>query len=195
MEPTNSVRGIYGHPDRMRLHILIGNLILQASKHRDTILNLSTFKGDHESSFDWAKCLKWKTGIFPTVMLEKVKPHTDEHGQPVITMSDGDLPLILLHQSTVDRMPQSHSLVAQCAISPEVEIHQLAVRLKYGWEYVGPQTRLAVTPLTERAHLTLSTALGGLQIRGVIWCVGILRSCFSSNLYSLYPTGSYPLRW
>ena len=42
-------------------------------------------------------------------------------------------------------------------------MEQMTNIIDYGWEYTGPQSRLGITPLTERAHLTLANALSSMQ--------------------------------
>ncbi|KAK6166840.1 hypothetical protein SNE40_023452 [Patella caerulea] len=154
-----------------RLHCLLYSLINQTVHNRDVMTGLLENSHLSETCFDWVKIMKYKMDIRNVLRAKTVEDANIASTNQRLSnkgslRSIEDQPKISRARTTVSTDYQ---------FSP-CYIQQIGNILVYDYEYIGPSFSLTVTPLTERAYLSLSQSLKNFQCGTLIGPAGTGKS-------------------
>ncbi|KAH9487912.1 hypothetical protein Btru_067436 [Bulinus truncatus] len=156
---TQSFSG-FSENEHQRLSLIICSLLTQTIYCRDIMGNLIETNQVTDSAFDWLKILKLRMDIrnvlrAKTVITEKQQEDllknrtTRRNPLSKRKLPAQDAPKLTRTQTTVTNDYQFSMCYAQ----------QLNQVLSYDYEYLGPYNQLVITPLTERAFLSMGQAV------------------------------------
>lgn len=198
-----AARLAYASQARLRLTLLLHNLIVQANHLRDITCSLLVLPNPCLQCFEWAKVLKLHLTIRPITRVKAslvpstagddrtrllLRHHIGGAGhdggveivpQPGTASVTGLLPPTPppLPRPSVSRRPNRFGssitgekgqiekpteVTAQVLTTHQIgnlSLHQLDFSYDYGYEYLGPQQSIVLTPLVERAQMSLAMAL------------------------------------
>ncbi|XP_048242736.1 dynein heavy chain domain-containing protein 1-like [Haliotis rufescens] len=143
---------------RERLQCLLTSLIKQTLHHRDITDGLLQCEIPSETSFDWLKSLRYRMDIrnvlrAKTVVTEMQNSVSGRASKPVNRRS-----LVSVTAEEPPKMTRTRTTVSTDYQFSPCYIQQLGHNFYYDYEYLGPQHSLVLTPLTERAFLSLTQA-------------------------------------
>ncbi|ESP00380.1 hypothetical protein LOTGIDRAFT_173233 [Lottia gigantea] len=154
---------------RERLQALLYCLINQTISYRDVTNNLIENSSVSTSSFDWIKLMHHKMDI-RNVLRAKT------------TEADGSQSQRLVHKASLRSVEEIPKLArARTTVSSDFQfspcyIQNLGNVFLYDYEYLGPSNCLTLTPLTERAFLSLCQSLKNFQCGTLIGPAGTGKS-------------------
>ncbi|XP_070566099.1 dynein heavy chain domain-containing protein 1-like isoform X2 [Ptychodera flava] len=157
---------------RARLQVLLGSLINQSLHQRDIVNSLLSVETPNDKCFDWLKVLRYHMDMKSILC---AKPQAVSQDSSELTDDYTDDGVESEGTGLASRM-RMVTMVATGHILDECEIQQMAGSFLYEYEYNGPTSRLVMTPLTDRCHLTLTLALKGRDCGAVMGPTGTGKS-------------------
>ncbi|XP_052798483.1 dynein heavy chain domain-containing protein 1-like isoform X5 [Mya arenaria] len=150
-----------------RLQCLITVLVSQNIQHRDNLTAVMSEPEVNDKSFTWLRILRYNMDI-RNVLRAKQEPidPAPPPGQPDFAASRRAKQAVRRksRKESFDSSPMQSLSRTKTSVSTDFQfsrctVHQLGNIFHYDYEYLGPSERLVMTPLTERAFLSLTQAV------------------------------------
>ncbi|KAJ8313858.1 hypothetical protein KUTeg_008419 [Tegillarca granosa] len=167
LKENRNFNGTLSQDTKSRLNALLCNLMNQTTHHRDIVEKMISSGVCNESSFEWLRVLRYHMDIQTVLRAKTEQLDTSlQHPQPPPRKA-GSRPKRPLHakfkvEATIEEPPKLFR--TKTTVSNDYQfslcyLQQLGTVFNYDYEYHGPVKRLVLTPLTERAFLSLTQAV------------------------------------
>ncbi|XP_041366047.1 dynein-1-beta heavy chain, flagellar inner arm I1 complex-like isoform X2 [Gigantopelta aegis] len=167
-----------------RLSCLLTCLITQSVHHRDILDALLQYGIPSEMSFDWLKALRHRMDILNVLRAKTVTDMMQGSvsalaSRPSMRPAPVAKPKIESSDNLADESPKltrTRTTVSSDYQFSPCYVQQLGNSFYYDYEYLGPQSCLVITPLTERVFLSLTQAAKNFQCGTLIGPAGTGKS-------------------
>ncbi|XP_072179432.1 dynein heavy chain domain-containing protein 1-like [Diadema setosum] len=168
---------------KVRLQILLSSLIEQGMHHRDIVEGLLKKSELSDSDFDWCRVLRYQMDIKEVLCAQTVVDQDAESGRKseasksiMTTTDDASMTTERLATREAGLGPRTRTITGTGFAFGPLKVTQLGASFSYDHEYLGPAPCLVATPLTDRCHLGLTTAMRQRQCGTVIGPAGVGKS-------------------
>nr|KAG5709415.1 hypothetical protein BaRGS_029264 [Batillaria attramentaria] len=144
---------------RQRLSCLLSSLINQNIHHRDVMDVLLKEGALLDTSFDWLRVLKFRMDIRNVLRAKTTVSDAAKQAATSAKASQRKAPPGSKLKQEPPHLTRTKTTVSTDYQYSPCYVQQLAGTFFYDYEYLGPSTNLVVTPLTERATLSLTQSL------------------------------------
>ncbi|XP_052095798.1 dynein heavy chain domain-containing protein 1-like isoform X11 [Mytilus californianus] len=192
LRETYGMKGNVAEDVMKRLSVLLCNLIKQTLHQRDMLDKMIADGTEEENNFEWQASLRYRMDIH-TVLRAKTEAVDVEVHPFQVGRKGSRIRKTTLAKPRVEATLEEPPILTRTKTTVSTDYHfslcylqQLGNQFSYDYEYQGPIQRLVLTPLTDRAFLSLTQALKYFQCATLIGPASVGKSETVKELMKLF---------
>ncbi|XP_062587861.1 dynein heavy chain domain-containing protein 1-like, partial [Saccostrea cucullata] len=185
LRETYNFNGKVPPSTKLRLHTLLCGLINQSCHHRDVLGAILESSVVSDGGFEWLRVLRYHMDIQNVLRAktEAVEVRSQSQAVPSVRSRTQQKRLSLATKIRMEptleeppRLTRTKTTVSTDYQFSACYLTQLGTSFSYDYEYHGPSNRLVLTPLTERAFLSLTQAIKNFHCGTLVGPSGVGKS-------------------